>query len=146
MGSVRQRIRATLPLPASLYRIQRREYYRFAIPHSERLRCVIPVNDPQAGSRAELPVLDISGGGIQTVLRAGRFRFVLWPTYAGGQIGLPEVGKIEVTIRVKNLISASPKSGQTITRVRCEFVNLDNAPGILLQRYVTKMQRLKADI
>lgn len=135
-----------LPLPANLYRIQRREYYRLAIPHSERLRCVIPVNNPQAGGRIELPVLDISGGGARLSCANGEIEFVLGQTYAGCQIDMPEVGKIEVTLRVKNLISSSPKIGQTITRVGCEFVNLDNASGILVQRYVTRMQRLKADI
>jgi c-di-GMP-binding flagellar brake protein YcgR len=134
-----------LPLPANLYRIQRREYFRLMIPTSERLHCAIPANNPQAGGRIELPVLDISGGGIRLSCAKDDIEFVLGQTYAGCRIDLPEVGIIEVTIRVKNLISASPKPGQTITRAGCEFVDLGNASGILLQRYVTKMQRLKTD-
>ena len=134
-----------LPLPASLYRIQRREYYRLALPHSERLGCVIPINKPQAGGQIELPVMDISGGGIRLSCAEDDIEFVPEQTYAGCQINLPEVGKINVTIIVKSLVLISPKPGQTIKRVGCEFKNLDNASSILLQRYVTKMQRLVTD-
>lgn len=132
-----------LPLPVSLFRIQRREYYRLSVPSSECLRCIIPVNDSQAGSRIEVPVVDIGGGGLRLSYAENNIEFVTGQTYAGCQIDLPEVGRIEVTIRVKNLVSISPKPGQTITRIGCEFKNLDNAAAVLLQRYVTMMQRLK---
>jgi len=134
-----------LPLPASLYRIQRREYYRLAIPLSEQLRCVIPTIKPQAGGQIEVPVMDISGGGIRLSCTEENIEFVLGQTYAGCQIDLPEVGKISVTIIVKSLVSISPKPGQTIKRVGCEFKDSDTASSVLLQRYVTRMQRLKTD-
>ena len=132
-----------LPLPASLCRIQRREYFRLALPFFERLRCVIPVNQPQPGGQIELPVMDISGGGLRLSCAEDDIEFEPGQTYAGCQIDLPEVGKINVTIIVKSLVSISPKSGQMIKRVGCEFKNLDNASSVLLQRYVTKMQRAK---
>lgn len=134
-----------LPLPADLYRIQRREYFRLAVPLSERLRCIVPINQPQAGDRVELPVMDISGGGIRLSCAEENIEFVIGQTYAGCQIELPEVGRIEVAIKVKNMVSVSPKPGQNITRMGCVFVNLDNASGVMLQRYVTRMQRLKND-
>ena len=134
-----------LPLPSVLYRLQRREYYRIAIPLFERLYCSIPVSKPHAGGRIEVPVMDISGGGVRLFCADDGIEFVPGQTYQGCQIDLPQVGRIDVTIVVKNLVSVSPKPGQTIKRVGCEFRDLDNASGILLQRYVTKMQRLKAD-
>lgn len=134
-----------LALPANLYRIQRREYFRLAVPLSERLRCVIPINKPQPGDKLELPVMDISGGGIRLSCTEGNIEFVLGQTYSGCQVDLPEVGKISVTIMVKSVVSMSPKPGQTVQRVGCEFKNLDNASGVLLQRYVTRMQRLRND-
>ena len=139
-----------LHLPASLCRVQRREYFRLALPFSERLRCVIPINQPQAGGRIEVDVMDISGGGLR--LSDGEVRlfskgddieFVLGQTYTVCQINLPEVGMITVTITVKSLVSISPKPGQTIKRVGCEFKDIDKASSFLLQRYVTKMQRAK---
>lgn len=134
-----------LPFPASLYRIQRREYFRLAVPLAERLRCTVPMNQPQAGTRLELPVMDISGGGIRLSCAEQGVEFVIGQTYAGCQIDLPEVGKIEATLMVKNVVSVSPKPGQMIARIGCEFVRLDSAYLVLLQRYVTKMQRMKND-
>jgi len=134
-----------LPLPASLCRVQRREHYRLMLPLSERLCCVIPINQPQVESQLEAPVMDISGGGVRLFCAEDNIEFVPGQTYAGCQINLPKVGKINVTITVKNLVLISPKPGQTIKRVGCEFKNLDNAASVLLQRYVTKMQRLKTD-
>lgn len=134
-----------LPLPASLYRIQRREYYRLELPHSERLHCVIPINKPQAGGEIKLPVLDVGGGGIKMSCVQEEVEFVPGQIYAGCQIDLPEVGNISVTIIVRSLVSISTKPGQTINRVGCEFKDLDNASSVLLQRYVNMMQRLNVD-
>lgn len=134
-----------LPLPANLYRIQRREYFRLAIPLSERLRCNVPMNHTLAGGSVELPVMDISVGGIRLTCAEENIEFVIGQTYPGCQIELTDVGRIEVALRVKNLVSLSPKPGQTITRIGCEFVNLDNASAVLMQRYVTNMQRMRND-
>ena len=133
-----------LPLPDSLYRIQRRDFYRLAMPLSEQLRCVIPINWPQAGGKLELPVMDISIGGVRLFYADHDIEFVLGQIYGGCQIDLQKVGKISFTMAVKSVVSISPKHGQTARRVGCEFKNLDNASGILLQRYVTNVQRLRA--
>lgn len=133
-----------LPLPAKLYRIQRREYYRLMLPLSEHLHCVIPIGKPQAENLKEVPIMDISVGGVKLFYAGNDIEFVLGKTYTGCQINLPEVGKISVAIIVKSVVSISPKLGQTIRRVGCEFMNIGNAYSIMLQRYVTNMQRIKA--
>ncbi len=124
-----------LPLPANLYRLQRRQHFRLAIPASERLRCVIPTG---IRGRVEMPVTDISGGGIRLSYTEGEIEFVPGQVYPDCQIDLPGVGKISVTITVKSLIPH--KHGKTA--VGCEFKDIDNAYGTLLQQYVTKMQCL----
>lgn len=133
-----------MPFPAHLCRIQRREYFRLTIPLSEHLRCVTPAGQVETG-KIEIPIMDISGGGVRLSYAEEAVEFVIGQTYAGCQIDLPEVGKISVTLMVKSVVSMSPKPGQTIRRVGCEFKNLDNASSVLLQRYVTNMQRLKND-
>lgn len=134
-----------LPLPGMVYRVQRREYYRLMLPLSEHMCCVISAGEPPELRQVEVPVMDISGGGVRLSYAEKEIEFVMGQTYAGCRINLPEVGRIEVTITVRNLVSVSPKPGQIIRRAGCEFRDLDNASSMLLQRYVTKMQRLKAD-
>lgn len=131
-----------LPLPVNLYRLQQREYYRLMLSQSEHLRCIIPIGQPVASH--EVPVMDISLGGARLSYTAGEIEFVPGQTYSGCRIDLPGEGEISVTIAVKSLVTVSPKSGQVIKRVGCEFKNLDNASNSLLQRYVTKVQRLRA--
>lgn len=132
-----------LPLPAHLYRLQRRGSYRIAVPSSEQLRCVVP---GQARNWVELPIIDISAGGMRLSWEGENIEFVQGQTYASCQIKLPEVGKIVVTLLVKNVISTSQKQGQTMRCVGCEFKDIDNATSVLLQRYVTRVQLLKADV
>ena len=134
-----------LPLPASLCRVQRREYFRLMFSLSERLRCVIPLNKQQGGGRIEVPVMDISGGGVRLFYTDNVVGFEPGEVYDGCQINLPEVCQLNVTLIVKNLVSISPKPEQIIKRVGCEFKDLDKASDIMLQRYITKMQRAKND-
>lgn len=133
-----------LPLPAKLYRIQRREFYRLMLPVSEHLRCVIPIGKPLAEKRVEVPAMDISVGGVRLFYAGSDIEFVPGQTYAVCEIDLPGLGKVGVTIMVKSVVSISPKPGQTVQRVGCEFGKLGNASSIMLQRYVTNMQRLRA--
>ena len=133
-----------LPFPAILYRIQRREYYRLSLFPSERLTCVIPIARPPVSGLFDVPVMDISGGGVRLFYTADDIEFVLGQVYENCQINLPETGKISATLEVKNLVTISAQNGQTIHRVGCEFKNVDISSGILLQRYVTKVQRLRA--
>jgi len=131
-----------LPLPANLYRLQHREYYRLMLPHSEQLRCLVPVGKP--ANRIEVSVMDISVGGMRLFYTGNDIEFIPGQTYTDCLIDLPETGRISVAITVKNLVSITPKPGHLVRRVGCEFNDLDNATNILLQRYVTRMQRLRA--
>jgi c-di-GMP-binding flagellar brake protein YcgR len=130
-----------MALPSSLYRLQHREYYRLMLSGSECLRCMIPVGKPPAVKRFEVSVTDVSIGGVKLSYTGHDIDFAPGQIYPGCQIELPEVGKINVTIIVKSMVSAPFKIGQTAKRMGCEFQNLDNASNILLQRYVTKVQR-----
>jgi len=132
-----------LPFTGNLYRLQQREYYRLMLPHSRPLTCLVPVIEPPAQRLVEISVMDISIGGVRLFYTDNDIEFTAGQIYAGCQIDLPELGKINVTIIVKKMVSISPKLGQIIRRIGCEFKDSDNTTGILLQRYITKMQRIK---
>ena len=134
-----------LPLPDSLYRLQRREYYRLEISAHNPLHCVIPAATPQAKQSCEFTIMDISCGGVGLICAETDTEIAVGKTYMNCLIDLPEVGKISGTIVVKNLFLCSLESGHTQKRAGCEFKNLDSASTLLLQRYVMNMQRIKAD-
>lgn len=132
-----------LPLPDSIFRVQRRDSFRLTPPPSAPLRCIIPISEPQQKRQKEVTIMDISAGGIKITCTENDLELEEGKTYENCQIKLPGVGTINVTITVRNLISLTTKSGQVLRRAGCQFQKLDGATNILLQRYVNNMQREK---
>lgn len=131
-----------LPMPKSIYRLQRREYYRLTTPVADPLLCVIP-KDQGEESHHEVTIMDISGGGVGLTCEEQDTVLVPGQTYENCQIDLLDIGEFVGTIEVKNLVVLSTSKGETVRRAGCEFKNLDGTSTALLQRYVTNMQRTK---
>ncbi len=135
-----------LPFPRSIYRLQRREYYRLSTPVSNPLRCVIPKGQAEKSDAHEVTIMDISGGGIGLTCTERDTVLVPGQIYKNCRINLLDVGEFTGTIEVKNLVLLSTPDGKTLRRAGCEFKDLDGAATILLQRYVTAMQRTKNEV
>lgn len=129
-----------LPLPESIYRLQRREYFR--LPAPPNFICAIPTDPDDGVPLYEAHIMDISGGGIgldsvedDPVLTIGR-------TFTNCKIDLPEIGTITVSITVKNQVTLGTKPNRVVRkRAGCEFNNLSNATANQLQRYISNLQR-----
>lgn len=134
-----------IALPKSLYRFQRRDYYRISIPVSVPLRCIIPAGDVPSKKPHEVTIMDISGGGVGLTCEETGVELVPGNVYANCTINLPDVGTIISTIEVRNLKVVTTSSGRTYNQAGCVFKNLNNQSIILLQRYVTNMQRAKVE-
>jgi c-di-GMP-binding flagellar brake protein YcgR len=130
-----------LPLPASLVRLQRREYYRIKIPLSESLHCHVEFGAPPNVTRATMRILDLSCGGVALVdvpailaLEAGR-------TYANCRIDLPDTGIVTTDIAVRHVNEMQGREGDVIRRCGCCFVNLVPGTVTLIQRYINRYER-----
>ena len=134
-----------LKLPQNIYRLQRREYYRLTTPVSDPLRCVIPNEQAVEHHPHEVTIMDISGGGVGLTCTEQDAVLVPGHTYNNCRIDLLDVGEFSGTIEVKNLVLLSTSAGETVRRAGCEFKNLDGTSTIMLQRYVTNMQRVKKE-
>ena len=132
-----------LALPHSIHRLQRREYYRLTTPVTDPLLCIIPEIVPVEHRTREVTIMDISGGGVGLTCAEQDTDLIPGHSYENCKIDLPEVGEFVGTIEVKNMVVLSTPSGETVRRAGCEFKDLDGASTILLQRYVTTMQRIK---
>lgn len=137
-----------IPMPASIYRFQRREYFRLSISPSEQMRCIINIAKPETPGTSvatEVPVADISGGGIGLICMEGEVDIHAGEAYSKCQINLPGAGPVLVNLIVKNVVPLSTtKSGKTISRAGCEFRNLDGQTTVKLQRFITDKQRQAA--
>jgi len=132
-----------LELPDYLLRIQRRDFFRLSIPAGTPVMCIIPIKPDNPAAPAvirEVPVLDISGGGIgllcgedETVLLKGK-------TFYDCKIPLPGIGIATATIEVKSGIKFTARSNVVQMRAGCQFINLSSQAESLLHRYTTRLQ------
>lgn len=132
-----------LPLPESIYRLQRRDYFRLTPSHP--LTCIIPTGLRPGKAAREVPIMDISGGGLGLACIGDDAELMPGNTYSNCQVNLPEVGTIIATVAIKNLVTVGKKLGHELKRAGCEFEDIDRSSTILLQRYVTNMQRAKVN-
>ena len=129
-------------VPDSLFRLQRREYYRLTTPMANPLRANIPL--PQAdGSIRTVPavVFNISCGGICLVVPPGGVALKMDAQFAGASINLPNVGMINFDIRVRNIYDITASNGKILKRVGCEFIKLSGAMMKQIQRYIIQVER-----
>ena len=129
-----------LPLPDTLLRLQRREYFRVPIPASKPLECIVPAKPDMPASRREVTIMDISGGGMALVCEEHDTELQAGEIYPDCHIFLPGIGVLTATIRVKNTFKITLHNGLVRERAGCEFVQLDGKMSILLQRYVDLLQ------
>lgn len=133
-------------LPDFLLRLQRRDYFRLSIPASTPINCIIPVRpyNPDKPDEPEIlrevPVVDISGGGLS--LLCGEHETELLPktTFQNCRISLPGAGTIKVNIEVKSNIKITARDESVTTRVGCQLIRLDNQVQSMLQSYIARLQ------
>jgi c-di-GMP-binding flagellar brake protein YcgR len=130
-----------MPVPASLIRLQRREYYRMATPLTNPVRVTIPMPDELGGGQAMFPLADISVGGIAILDN----RFLLGDTigrdYPECRIELPDLGNITTGLQIRNSHDITLLNNNPNRRLGCQFTDMGRGAAAAVQRYITKLER-----
>ena len=130
-------------LPASLLRLQRREYFRLSTPIAQPIRMTTHLRLSD-GSLAfiELPLLDISGGGIGLMVQPDQAQlFQRGDQLDDCRMMLPEEGLLVASVCVRNMFDVATRTGTRFVRVGCEFVAVPPARLSMVQRYITRIER-----
>ena len=129
-----------IPFPATLIRLQRREYYRIATPVTNpvRVQIVLPA---ELGGPTSFPLADISCGGIAILDNKMILGDAIGKNYADCKIDLPETGQISTALQVRNSLDLTLLNNKTNRRLGCEFVNIPRGALASVQRYITKLER-----
>lgn len=128
--------------PAELLRLQRREFYRLQTPVTHTVSCQIPVL--QADGRQvtlEARVIDISGGGVAVIVPPDDMPFSADTEFADCRLNLPDLGVINVRLKVRNLFRLTNRNGIEMMRAGCEFMDLPRNADSAIQRYILKVER-----
>ncbi|OIQ86302.1 flagellar brake protein YcgR [mine drainage metagenome] len=129
-------------VPASLVRLQRREFYRMSMPVANPIKCQIPILQQDGSIRkAEAVLVDISGGGVGLTVPPDEGIFKVGAEFANVSINLPNVGLISATLRVRNLYDVTMPSGKIHQRAGCQFLKLPGPMMTLIQRYIIQVER-----
>jgi c-di-GMP-binding flagellar brake protein YcgR len=130
-------------LPASMIRLQRRDFYRVATSVTNPVRCTIPTID----QNSEQPVTvtsslqNISAGGVAIVDEKKILNPTIGHVYKNCRLDLPGGTPVVVTLQVKNSQEMTFSNGKSIRRLGCMFIDLPKPMLAAVQRYITKLER-----
>jgi c-di-GMP-binding flagellar brake protein YcgR len=130
-----------IPIPTSLIRLQRREYYRVNTPVGNPILCRIPLPADAGGSSCAASLVDISCGGIALLDDKKLLNTTIGGEYENCRIDLPGLGVITVTLQIRNSQELTLFNGKTNRRLGCQFVDLSKAMLAAVQRYIMHLER-----
>lgn len=128
-------------LPATLVRLQRREFYRMATPVSNPVRATLPMPEELGGGTGIFPLADISCGGIAFLDNKLVLGEAIGSHYAGCRIDLPEIGMVSTSLKVCNALNLTLLNNKINRRLGCQFVDISRANLAMVQRYITRLER-----
>jgi c-di-GMP-binding flagellar brake protein YcgR len=127
-------------IPATLVRLQRREYYRMEMPLTSPVRVSIPVLSEAGASVESFTLADISVGGLAILDHRLMLGTTLGQKMTGCNLMLPD-GPVSATLVVRNATDLTLLNGKSCRRLGCQFVDLSRANLALVQRFITKLER-----
>ncbi|MCZ7563155.1 MAG: flagellar brake protein [Burkholderiales bacterium] len=130
----------SVPLPASLVRLQRREFFRATAPVGRPLIARIPIVGDDPTSIVEFRVLDISVGGLGLLSQPPHVGLIPGTVIPAFRLQLPEIGAIECKLEVPSSFEMRLSTGVRANRSGCKFLDLPARMGALVQRYINKLQ------
>ncbi len=131
----------SLPLPTSLLRLQRREYFRINTPRNGSIRCIIGPQAATLGAGDEGNVIDISCGGIGLLFPGKMADLEVGTRLPACRILLPEAAEVTTDMAIKSRFAASSGKGRPNTRSGWEFVEIAERDRAPIQRYINKLER-----
>ena len=129
-------------LPTRILRLQRREFFRLETPHFAPLRCKMAVKRENSIEAFDLPLFDISGGGLSLIAKIEKAEsFSLGELIPDCRLEIPGESVLSVNLRVREILKIELPNGDQQLRLGCEFVSLPGTRLTLIERYITRLER-----
>lgn len=132
----------SMPIPASLFWMQRREFYRVKSPLSKASYCqlTLPEREPIL-----LQLHDISLSGFAMLNNSKEISSLLLPTRQFDQckLILADAGTdtIAFEVRYKIIMNANAGKQEFVQKIGCKFTQLTPAFESIIQRYMQQIER-----
>jgi len=128
-------------IPASLIRLQRREFYRMPTPLTNPVPALVPMPLDLGGGSASFPLADISCGGVALLDNKMVLNSTIGQTFTNCRIDLPEIGQVTTSLQVRNALDVTLLNNKTSRRIGCMFVDMSKGNMAAVQRYITRLER-----
>jgi c-di-GMP-binding flagellar brake protein YcgR len=132
----------SVPMPSKILRLQRREFFRLITPHAPPLRCKISAKRDNSSEIFDLPLFDISGGGLSLIANINLAeKFTPGELFQDCRLEIPGESVLSVNLQVREIFKIELANGDQQLRLGCEFVSLPGTRLALIERYVTRLER-----
>lgn len=130
----------SMPIPKSLYWMQRREYYRVKSPLTKPSYCQLIIEGKKP---VNLKLYDISLTGFAMLNVSKEVSDLLVPgsSLTNCKLVLSEAGEGMVSFEVCNKYIINPDKIQKIQKIGCQFMKLSRQVEEVIQRYMQQIQR-----
>ena len=129
-------------LPSNMLRLQRREFFRVETPQAHPLRCKLVARHQGAIIAFDLPLYDISGGGLSLIGKVEHAeKFSLGELFKDCRLEIPGESILSVNLRIQEILKTELPNGDHQLRLGCEFVSLPGTRLALIERYITRLER-----
>jgi c-di-GMP-binding flagellar brake protein YcgR len=125
------------PIPNSLLRLQRREFFRVHMPVMDPVTCRFSYR----GRELELPLADISIGGLALVDAEEQCQAIKGDLLLRCILTFPNKGgQMEVDLEVRDSFLYGRNEERKVRRLGCAFVDLNRSQSGFIQRYINRLQ------
>jgi c-di-GMP-binding flagellar brake protein YcgR len=131
------RLAFRVPIPDSVVKLQRREYYRLPLSVLNPLKCEVP--GPE-GQRVQMTVADISLGGVCLVGDRAGSPLEVGAVLDDCRIAMPD-GVLSARMEVRNSYLVTLRNGAVSRHTGCEFTKLTPQQETMVQRYIIRLER-----
>lgn len=132
-----------MPLPTSLLRLQRREFFRVTAP-AQSLKCIMGAQGPAAsagGAGYAISVVDIGCGGVGVNVTGAAGELEAGSLVPGCRIVLPGAAEVRADMVIKSVQTLVSRGGTLATRVGYQFVEIAERDRASIQRYINRVER-----
>ena len=125
-----------VPIPSSMLRLQRREYFRLQLPSTKPYVCRIRRGSPQEKA---LPLHDISVGGLG-ILSTTPLDYTQLEKLDNCWLDLRESGMIRCGLEVRYINAMESRTGKPLWHMGCKFINQPPSDETLIQRFMARIE------
>lgn len=126
-------------LPKKYVRLQRREYFRLVLPITQRPPCRMKIRQGSEERALTAAVIDLCVGGVGLEIK-GSLSLELGTVIPKVMIDLGKSGVIHADLEVR-YVGQMMRGVEHVTRLGCQFVKLARTEDVMVQRFITHVQR-----